>query len=172
MRCRKVFNLVNLTLFCHLCQMVWSLGSELKVTVKMLRDTAAFDSFIQASVLPFSEKSDTGCSVPVLGMGMKVLQVPLHNIILHSDLLQGEVAVGVRLALPIEGITLILGNGVAGGRVWAEAPPPPPVLSSFPLVKKQPDENEVNFPEVFTACAVTRSMTRANPEFNSGKAEM
>lgn len=40
-------------------------GSGSKEPVKILRDTAAFDSFIQASVLPFSEKSDTGCSVPV-----------------------------------------------------------------------------------------------------------
>ena len=38
-------------------------GSEVKVPVKILRDTAAFDSFIQASVLPFSEESDRGCSV-------------------------------------------------------------------------------------------------------------
>lgn len=32
-------------------------GSDCKVPVKILRDTAAFDSFIQASVLPFSEES-------------------------------------------------------------------------------------------------------------------
>lgn len=53
-------------------------GSDVKVPVKILRDTAAFDSFIQASILTFSEESDTGCSVTVLGMGMKVFQVPLH----------------------------------------------------------------------------------------------
>lgn len=85
--------------------------------VKILRDTAAFDSFIHVSVLPFFEDSDTGCSIPVVGMGMTVLQVPLHNVILHSDLFQGQVTVGVRPALPIEGIRLILGNGVAGDRV-------------------------------------------------------
>ena len=140
-------------------------GSDFKVPVKILRDTAAFDSFIQASVLPFSEESHTGCFVPVLGMGMKVLQVPLHKMMLYSDLFQGQISVGVRPALPIEGITVILGNGVAGGRVWADAPPPPaPVVSSVPLVRKQPDEYQASFPEVFTACAVTRSMARDTPD--------
>lgn len=119
----------------------------MKVPVKILHDTAAFDSFIQTSVLPFSEESDTGCSVPVLG---KILQVPLHNVM-----------------LPIEGITLILGNGMAAGRVWADVLPPP-FVSSVPLVRKQPDENEVNFPEVFGACVVTHSMTHANLDSVSG----
>ena len=89
-------------------------GGSLKVPVKILRDTAAFDSFIQASLIPFSNESHTGCWVPVVGMEMKVLQVPLHKAVLHSDLFQGELAVGVRPALPVEGVTLILGNGAAG----------------------------------------------------------
>uniref|UniRef100_A0A3B4TE40 Gypsy retrotransposon integrase-like protein 1 n=1 Tax=Seriola dumerili TaxID=41447 RepID=A0A3B4TE40_SERDU len=77
----------------------------------------------------------------------------------------GQITVGVRPALPIDGITLILGNGVAGGRVWADAPPLlHPVVSSVPLVRKQPDEYQASFPEVFTACAVTRSMTRDTPD--------
>ncbi len=71
-----------------------------------------------------------------VGFGHADMQVPLHNVVLHSDLFQGEVAVGVRSALPIEDITFILGNGVAGGRVWADVPPPP-VVSSVPLVRKQ-----------------------------------
>lgn len=88
-------------------------GSDKKVPVKILRDTAVFDSFIQGSVLPFSKESDTGSSVPVLGVGMKILQVPLHTVMLDSDLVQGQVAVGVRPALPVDGITFILGNGAA-----------------------------------------------------------
>lgn len=140
-------------------------GSDSKVPVKILRDTAAFDSFIQASVLPFSEDSHTGCFVPVVGMGMKALKVPLHKMMLYSDLFQGQITVGVRPALPVEGITLILGNGVAGEHVWADAPPlPPPFVSSVPLMRKQPDENQSSFPEVFTACAVTRSMKRDTPD--------
>uniref|UniRef100_A0A8C5CMY1 Gypsy retrotransposon integrase-like protein 1 n=1 Tax=Gadus morhua TaxID=8049 RepID=A0A8C5CMY1_GADMO len=137
-------------------------GGRLKVPVNILRDTAAFDSFIQASVLPFSAETHTGCWVPVVGMEMNVLQVPLHKITLHSDLFQGEIAVGVRPALPVEGVTLILGNGAAGERVWGDVAPSP-VVSSVPLVRKQPDEDEISFPEVFTACAVTRSMSQHSP---------
>lgn len=79
-----------------------------------------------------STVSDTSCCVPVLGMGLEILQVPLHNVVLYSDLFQGEVAVGVHPALPIEGITFILGNGVAGGRVLVDVLPLPPVVCQFP----------------------------------------
>lgn len=135
-------------------------GSDEKVSVKILRDTAAFDYFIQASVMPFSELSATGCSVPVLGM--KVLQIPMHYVMLCSDLFQGQVSVGVRPALPIEGIIFILGNGVAGSKVWADKRQP--LVSSVPLVRNQPDDSELCFPDVFTACAVTRSMRRTEED--------
>ena len=88
-------------------------GSDIKVPVKILRDTAAYDTFIEASVLPFTNESDTGSFIPVLGMGLNVLQVPMHNIMLYSDLFQGQAVVGVRPALPMEGVNLLLGNGKA-----------------------------------------------------------
>lgn len=40
------------------------------------------------------------------------------------DLFQGEVLDGVHLALPLEGATVILGEGIGAGQVWAEGPPP------------------------------------------------
>ena len=121
-------------------------GDSLKVLVKILRETqTAFDSFIQASMLPFSNESHTGCWVPIVGMEMKVLQVPLHKVVLQSDLFQGELTVGVRPALHVEGVTLILGKGAAGERVWGGASPPP-VVSPVPLMRKQPDNDEVSFP--------------------------
>ena len=40
-------------------------GSDNKVPVKILRDKGAKDSFILASVLPFSQDSDTGNCVLV-----------------------------------------------------------------------------------------------------------
>ncbi len=55
------------------------MGSDEKVLVKILHVTPAFDSFIQASLLPLL-LPDTGSSVPALGVGMKILQVPLHNV--------------------------------------------------------------------------------------------
>lgn len=95
------------------------------VPVTIMLDSGAVDSTIQASALPFSNDSDTGNSAPVLGMGLNVLQVPLHNIVLHSDLFEGQIEDGVRCVLPVKEITLIFGNTVAGGRVWVD------VLQSF-----------------------------------------
>lgn len=40
-------------------------GNQTKVPVMILRDMAAFDSFILAGDLPLSDESDMGCSVPV-----------------------------------------------------------------------------------------------------------
>ena len=43
-------------------------GGSLNLPVKILCNTAVFDSFIQASVIPFSNESHTGCWVPVVGV--------------------------------------------------------------------------------------------------------
>uniref|UniRef100_A0AAQ4QC33 Gypsy retrotransposon integrase-like protein 1 n=1 Tax=Gasterosteus aculeatus aculeatus TaxID=481459 RepID=A0AAQ4QC33_GASAC len=134
-------------------------GNNKRVPVTILRDTGALDSFVLESALPFSEETDTGSFVPVLGMGMSIFHVPVHKLVLHSELFEGEVKMGVRPALPIDGVTVILGNDVAGARVWGSSAVHP-VVVPVPLGSNGPDENEKQFPEVFTACAVTRAMKR------------
>lgn len=136
-------------------------GSDGKVPVTILCDTGVFDSFILASALPFSEETDTGSFIPVLGMGMPVFHVPVHKLVLHSGLFEGEVKMGVCPALPVDGVTLILGNDVAGGRVWADQRAQP-VVVPVPLGSNGPDKNEKQFPKVFKACAVTRAMNMAS----------
>lgn len=95
-------------------------GSQEKIPVVMLRDTAPFDSFILESTLPFSEQTDTGSFIPVRGMGMSVFAAPLHMLVLHSDLFNGVVKMGVRPALPVEGIQVIIGNDVTCNGVWPD----------------------------------------------------
>lgn len=147
-----------------------------QVAVQILRDTGAYDSFIVASTLPFSDITDTGARIPVRGMGMEILCVPQHKMWLSCELFQGEVAVAVRPALPLEGIQLILGNDIAGGRVWSDqrgpapahdpAPErngsncgaPLPLVAPTPLIRSGSDEDGV--PGVFAACAVTRAMAK------------
>ena len=107
-------------------------------------------------MLPFSQESDTGDCVLVRGMGLNVLCSPLHKAILSCDLVDGDVHIGVRPALPIDGVDVILGNDLAGNRVWADGCPP---VKSTPLLK-EPVDCEQEFPDVFTACAVMRAMTR------------
>ncbi|KAK0150396.1 hypothetical protein N1851_008509 [Merluccius polli] len=51
---------------------------------------------------------------------MSTLRVPLHQVELSSNLVQGVLRIGVRPALPVEKIDVILGNGLAGGHVWPE----------------------------------------------------
>ena len=87
---------------------------------------------------------------------MSVLPVPVHKMSLMCDLVQGDVTIGVRPVLPVHGVDIILGNDLAGSRVWASVAPPPLVTLS-PAGSSQPDESAVRFP----ACAVTRAMSRA-----------
>lgn len=146
-----------------------SLVGGTSVPVKILRDTAAHDSYILSSVLPFSRDSDTGDFVLMWGMGLRAEPVPLHSLCIDCGLVQGEVAMGVRPELPIGGVDVILGNGLAGNRVWADIPPPPIVSSTPIIVPGNLDENAQCFPEVFTACAVTRAMSRAQQEPEQGE---
>ncbi len=41
---------------------------------------------------------------------------------LYSDPFEGQIEVGVRSVIPVEGVTLTLGNTVAGGHIWADVP--------------------------------------------------
>ena len=59
------------------------------------------------------------------GMGMSVIPSPTHKIKLECGLVQGEVEVALRTALPVAGVDVILGNEHAGGRVWADVSQPP-----------------------------------------------
>lgn len=63
----------------------------------------------------------------------------------------------------IQGISVILGNDLAGARVWADVSLPV-IVAPVPMVMLEPDENERDFPEAFTACAVTRAMAALKPE--------
>lgn len=60
----------------------------------------------------------------MVGVGLQVVAVPLHKILLNGDLSEGKVVVGVCPALPVVGVMVILGNDIAGSKVWAGVPPP------------------------------------------------
>lgn len=138
------------------------LGSKNLVPVKILRDTGASESFVLESVLPFSAETDSGNSVLIRGIGLNNLSVPLHKLILDCGLVKGDVVVGVRPSLPIEGIDVILGNNLAGERVWPVVFPSL-VVSTKPSIVGIPDESAQSFPAVFSAGAVTRSMSHGDP---------
>ncbi|KAK0153503.1 Retrovirus-related Pol polyprotein from transposon 412 [Merluccius polli] len=142
-------------------------GDAHRVPVKILRDTGASESFICASVLPLSPLSDTGKCVLIRGIGLQPFPVPLHRIQLFSGFVNGEVTIAVRPSLPVDGIHIILGNNLGGCLVS-----PPPVVTVAPLPLAEPDKCLQDFPEVFTACAVTRAMARAQVESPSDVSKM
>ncbi|TWW65065.1 Retrovirus-related Pol polyprotein from transposon 17.6 [Takifugu flavidus] len=79
---------------------------------------------------------------------------------LTSALVSGEVEVAVRPELPVDGVDLILGNDLAGDRVW-----PDQVgfqADHAPVLVPSMSQECATVSEVFTACAVTRAMAQAN----------
>ena len=71
------------------------------------------------STLPFSNDSAVGKEVTLQGVELGHVSVPLHNVHLTCGLVTGPVNVGVRHSLPVPGVSLILGNDLAGQRVVA-----------------------------------------------------
>ena len=99
--------------------------------VKILRDTGATQSLMLDSVLPLTENSFTGANVLISGVEMGVLEVPLHEVNIKSSLINGNIVIGMRPSLPVEGISLILGNDLAGEKVMVD-----------PRVVEKPRDNE------------------------------
>ena len=88
--------------------------------VKILRDTGATQSLMLDSVLPLTENSFTGANVLISWVEMGVLEVPLHEVNIKSSLINGNIVIGMRPSLPVEGISLILGNDLAGEKVMVD----------------------------------------------------
>lgn len=115
------------------------IGSKEKKQVKILRDTGATESFISENVV----------------------SVPLHKVMIVSDLVQGEVTLGIHPCLPMVGVDIILGNNLAGGRVWSACSPALIVSPSLLISEGSEDKNAQNFPEVFVSSVVTRAGSKS-----------
>ncbi len=127
---------------------------EHRQDIKIWRDTGAFQSVILQDVLPFNENSAQGSEVIVKGFGGGFLSMPLHNIHLQSDLVSGNVVVALCSHIPIDEVSFILGNDLAGGRVQVV-----PEVTSTPCKIDSPDELELAYPETFSVCVTTRAMS-------------
>ena len=121
--------------------------------VKILRDTGATQSLMLDSVLPLTENSFTGANVLISGVEMGVLEVPLHEVNIKSSLINGNIVIGMRPSLPVEGISLILGNDLAGERVMVD-----PRVVEKPMDDEKTERLAEKFPGIFPASVVTRSM--------------
>ena len=128
--------------------------SEKSVTI--LRDTGASQSLILDSVLPFPRSLILhGMTLLPEGVELGIFNVPLHKICLRSPLVNGPVVLRVRPSLPVQGVNLILGNDLAGGKVMANSH-----ILQMPCI----EETITNGPELFSASAVTQAMSRDAPK--------
>ena len=121
--------------------------------VKILRDTGATQSLMLDSVLPLTENSFTGANVLISGVEMGVLEVPLHEVNIKSSLINGNIVIGMRPSLPVEGISLLLGNDLAGEKVMVD-----PRVVEKPRDDEKTERLAEKFPGIFPASVVTRSM--------------
>ena len=130
-------------------------GMDTSSSIKILRDTGASQSLLVKDVLPLNEQSFTGSSVLIQGIKSGVASVPLHIVDLQSSLVSGPVMVEIVASLPVQGISLILGNDLAGDRVMAD-----PCVSPKPCLSVVSDDSGIEMSEVFLACAVTQAMAK------------
>ena len=87
------------------------------------------------------------------------MNILLHKVNLVSDLVIGSIVAGTRPTLPINGVSLLLGNDLAGGKVVAD---PKVICKPITLVSIQ-KLGEV-IPGLISSCAVTRAMAKKAEE--------
>ncbi|VDI40661.1 Hypothetical predicted protein, partial [Mytilus galloprovincialis] len=112
----------------------------------------SFSVFIVRRCVAFVREDFCWCLRFVTRCRVRLYRCPLHRIYLKSDLIAGPVVVGVRPNLPVEGVTLLLGNDLARNKVVAE-----PIVTSEPVVDVKLPEDDA---ELYPACVVTRAMAR------------
>jgi len=118
----------------------------------VLRDTGASQSLLLRNSMDISPSTDTGNVSIIQGVGSKPSLIPLHKFHLNHHLVKGEVILGVIDQIPVPGVHLLLGNDLAGGKVFAQT-----VADPF-LTTSEEDS------DLYPACAVTRSQTKPKPE--------
>ena len=130
-----------------------SLGTKM-VPISILRDTGATQSLLVSGVIDLPPTTELRVSTPIKGVGGGFVGVPLHKVVLESNLVNGPVVVAVVPSLPVDGIDFVLGNDLAGTQVCVT-----PVVSTEPCEVPETLALEQEHPEVFTACVVTRSQS-------------
>lgn len=127
-----------------------------KVLITIIRDTAAYHSFFLANVLPLSDKTSCFSDLLVWGIKMCEINASLHMVHLFSPV-SGHVKVAVLPRFPISGVTFILGNDLAGRKVF----PLPEVvndpISLAPACCPTSVSSELSVSNVFPVCAITRA---------------
>ena len=97
-------------------------------------------------------KNFTGKKVLIQDVNDGLKLVPLYTIELSSGFVSGPVTVGIVTKLPMRGISMLLGNDLAGSKVL-----PSPVVSDTPVVNFEREKLENKFSGLDPSCVVTRA---------------
>lgn len=123
------------------------------IPVSILRDTGASHSIVVRSIVPFVEDLYTGEFVVLKGIN-ECTTLPLCRLYLKAGIISQVVTVAVQDSLPVEGVTFLLGNDIAGCRII-----PDPVVCSNPLTFDPAVKLTEQNPGLFPSCIVTRSQS-------------
>ena len=129
--------------------------------VDILRDTGCSQSLMLQNILPDVTITDSTERVLIKSIEGNYISLPLVQVYLKSDLISGFVKVGLTPSLPMPGITFLLGNDIAGGKVT-----PQPKMSLTPIIDQDTEKLNDEIPGLFPACIVTRSKSYDMPTVN------
>nr|XP_054753966.1 uncharacterized protein LOC129259729 [Lytechinus pictus] len=132
-------------------------GEEFPVVI--LRDTGSVQTLLIADESSLESCCFTGMRVLIQDVNEGFKSVPLYDVELCSGLVSGRVTVGIVSRLPMKGITMLLGNDLAGGKVQ-----PSTVLSDMPVVDSKTEALKTAIPGIFPSCAVTRAQAMAGQD--------
>ena len=85
--------------------------------------------------------------------------IPLHRVHVDSELVTGLFVVGVCDSLPVDGVSMLLGNDLAGSLVTRD-----PVMLDIPKSNDDDPALQMEFPDVFSECVVTRAAAKREAE--------
>lgn len=118
-----------------------------------MRDISATQSVLLAEVLLLSDETSCHCHVSAQGIEMGLVKIPLHSLF-RNTLVSDMMCVGMCDQLLVKGVSMILGNNLAGEKVT-------PLLEVNHLFNVQwNDPSNEEFAKMFPACAVTRAQSR------------
>ena len=107
------------------------------------------EALMLENILLLTRKTEAGTNVLLQGVDPGLHCVSRHHINLESGIVSRQVVVGVIYKIPMEGISLLLGNDLAGDKVLMN-----PIVSDEPSYK----DNELENTEVFSVCAIRKKL--------------
>lgn len=126
-------------------------GQEKEIVV--LRDTGAQQTVLRSDLVPDSKSKEFVLCKGVSGSST----CPIAEVNLSCPLFKGNCNVALLHEIPIDGVDLLLGSDLVGGKVYPDV-----VIASGPLddpIAGAIQDYNINN-STFTNCAVTRSMTK------------